>query len=204
MLRRFLPLYTVLLVSLSLTLILMPLTVKKSSAVQALCIGVYWDAQHTVKVTSIDWGELAPGSVNSVNCYARNEELTTPCFLFLWTQGWNPSTAAKAIKLSWNYDGTDRIPSEESVPLALTLRISRDTVGVTDFSFNIIILATEYLVGDMNHDGRVEMHDLGLICKAYGATPSSPSWNPEADYNNDLKVDMRDVSMAVKHFGLSA
>lgn len=203
MLRRFLPLYTILLVALSLTLILMPLSVKKSFAVQALSIGVYWNASYTVKVTSINWGELAPGSVSSVNVYARNEELTVPCFLFLSTESWTPSTATRNIKLSWNYDEKPIAPGK-SVPITLTLQISEDIIGVTDFSFSIVILATEHLVGDLNHDGRVDMHDVGIICRAFGITPSSPSWNPETDINNDLQVDMRDVSMVVQNFGLSA
>jgi hypothetical protein len=44
------------------------------SAVEAATsLGVYWDANCSTAVTSIDWGSLVPGQVSSVAFYVRNE-----------------------------------------------------------------------------------------------------------------------------------
>jgi hypothetical protein len=48
--------------------------VPRASAVLASGdIGVYWDANCTQTVTSIDWGNLAPGATEEVVVCVRNE-----------------------------------------------------------------------------------------------------------------------------------
>ena len=46
---------------------------------------------------------------------------------------------------------------------------------------------------DLSGDGIVDVMDLATIARAYGATPSSPNWNPAADLNGDGVVDAADV-----------
>lgn len=57
------------------------------------------------------------------------------------------------------------------------------------------------LIGDINHDGKVDMKDVGIVVKAFGSTPEDPRWNPNADVNNDGRVDMKDVGIVVADFG---
>jgi len=68
------------------------------------------------------------------------------------------------------------------------------------------------IIGDVNGDGRVDIKDIALIAKAFGAVgpgylypgspPSTnPPWNPNADLNGDNRIDIRDVSIAAKNFG---
>jgi predicted deacylase len=54
---------------------------------------------------------------------------------------------------------------------------------------------------DVNQDGAVDMHDISIVARAFGSTPSSPNWNPAADVNGDGTVNMADLAMVVRHFG---
>jgi peptide/nickel transport system substrate-binding protein len=56
-------------------------------------------------------------------------------------------------------------------------------------------IVSEYadaLIGDVNHDGRVNILDAILLSNAFLATPSSPNWNPNTDFNGDGVVDILD------------
>jgi hypothetical protein len=57
------------------------------------------------------------------------------------------------------------------------------------------------LLGDVNHDGKVDMKDIGVTVKAFGSTPGDPRWNPDADVTGDNLVDMKDVGKVVGDFG---
>ena len=54
--------------------------------------------------------------------------------------------------------------------------------------------------GDINGDFKVSLSDLSLLAKAYGTTPASPKWNPNADINGDGKVSLSDLSIMAKHY----
>lgn len=60
---------------------------------------------------------------------------------------------------------------------------------------------------DINHDLEVDMKDVSISAKAYGARPDDSLWNPHADITGpeqlvpDVTVDMRDISLIAKHFG---
>ncbi len=63
------------------------------------------------------------------------------------------------------------------------------------------------LVGDINGDGRVDMRDIAIAAAAFGSSPGTPRWNPNADITGrtylvpDGVVDMRDVALIAKNFG---
>lgn len=54
---------------------------------------------------------------------------------------WNPKAASRYITLSWDYGGQSISPNNV-VPVVLTLSVSKDISGITNFSFDIIITAT--------------------------------------------------------------
>lgn len=58
-----------------------------------------------------------------------------------------------------------------------------------------------FLLGDLNHDGKVDIKDIHIVAIAYGTSPGDPRWNPAADLNHDGKVDIRDVSIVAKEYG---
>jgi hypothetical protein len=62
----------------------------------------------------------------------------------------------------------------------------------------------DFLLGDVNHDGKVNLVDLLIITKALCSKLGSRNWNPNADLNGDRKVDLKDLCLALKNFGKTA
>ena len=62
-------------------------------------------------------------------------------------------------------------------------------------------------VGDINGDGTVNLKDIAIVSRAYGATPSSSNWNPEADLTSttylvpDGVVNVLDLDLISRNFG---
>jgi hypothetical protein len=57
------------------------------------------------------------------------------------------------------------------------------------------------IVGDVNRNMRVDIVDLAIAGKAFGSSPSYPTWNPNADINKDNMIDIRDLVLVAKSFG---
>jgi hypothetical protein len=187
----------------SLPIALTPRMLQRTFAVESRAVGVYWDRAATHEVTAIDWKELQPGSTEAVTVFLKNEDLNGPCFLFMMTDAWSPSTASSAIRLTWNHDNTEVDPGE-TVPVILTLHVASAIRGITDFNFNIIILGTAALIGDINHDDTVNIYDTVRLAHAYGTTPTDPRWTPDADFNDDNRINIHDVNMLCRNYGASA
>lgn len=62
-------------------------------------------------------------------------------------------------------------------------------------------LAHTTLLGDINSDRFVDIYDALTLAAAYGSTPSSPNWNPEADIDGSGKVDILDAIILANHYG---
>ena len=92
-------------------------------------------------LTSIDWGSLEPNSTVDFHCFVINNG-SVPITLNLTTENWNPVNASNYITLTWDYLG-DTINPSESHPIILTLTVSPEISGISDFSFDIVITATE-------------------------------------------------------------
>lgn len=199
---RFLWFFTLLMVAFCLTTLNLPKLIKKSSAVESLNVGVYWASGCTQEVTSIDWGQLSPGSKTEVDIFVRNE-VNQPLFIAIATQDWNPTQTADYITLSGKYDRR-AIDPEETVLIPLTLKVSEDIIEITDFSFNIHIIGTEYLIGDLDHDGDVDICDIRAFSVAYGSEPSDPNWNPLADFNGDNIINLYDAVLLTANYGVSS
>ena len=100
-------------------------------------IEIFHDSGCTNPVSSIDWGTLEPGDTSKTTIYVKNLG-DTGVTLYLNTQNWDPSDASQHISLDWNYADTMLEPNE-SIPVELTLTVSSDATGVTDFSFEIVV-----------------------------------------------------------------
>ncbi len=116
-------------------------TISNVGSVKGVGVGVYWDSACTNAVSSINWGILNPGSSKDETIYIRNEGNTTVT-LAMTTSNWNPSNASDYITLNWNYDGQ---PFEvgEVIQVTLTLSVSSSIEGITSFSFDITLTASE-------------------------------------------------------------
>lgn len=109
--------------------------------VKTVKVGVYEDFECSANVTAINWGTLEPGAVTNFTVYVRNEG-NIPLVLNMTTANWNPESASKYITLEWNLEGYIINPSSVA-PANLTLLVSQDIEGITNFHFEIFIIGTE-------------------------------------------------------------
>ncbi len=85
---------------------------------------------------------------------------------------------------------------ENSTHMMIHFSYAHDTNTVI-----IDILVT--IEGDLNGDRIVDMRDLGIAARAFGARPGDLLWDPIADINDDDIVDMRDIGISARNFGQS-
>ncbi|MGD0495286.1 MAG: NosD domain-containing protein [Candidatus Bathyarchaeia archaeon] len=57
------------------------------------------------------------------------------------------------------------------------------------------------VLGDLNHDGTVDMYDAIQEASAFGCYPGHPLWNSDADLNQDGIVDIFDIIILAGNFG---
>jgi len=103
-------------------------------------IGIYLNDQATAPLTSVNWGTLEPGQNQNITMYIKNEG-NTPITLSLQTSNWNPTSAQNYLILTWNYNDQSINP-DQTQQITLTLQVNPDTTGITNYSFDITILAT--------------------------------------------------------------
>ena len=108
-----------------------------TGTVKVVDVGVFWDFNCTEEIHVIDWGLVEPGSANNVTIYVRNEGnvVTT---LFMYTENWDPTNATDYLELTWDYESSPLEPSEVA-QVTLTLAVSTNVEGISNFSFDIII-----------------------------------------------------------------
>jgi hypothetical protein len=117
-------------------------TITNTGSVKGVGVGVYWDADCTNSVDSIDWGFLEPGETTNVSIYIKNEG-NIAVVLNMTTDNWSPVSASDYIILTWNREGY-LLDADSVVQSVLTLSVSPDISEVTSFSFDIVITGTEY------------------------------------------------------------
>ena len=119
---------------------------RRVCAVDAVGVGIYWDSDCTSEVTLIDWGDIPPDSVEKLTVYLRNEELTFPCYVYVWDENWLPEEAEHYLLFFAVTPG--RIDVGETVAITLTLEVDRSVRGIDEFSFDIVFRATDHVLGD--------------------------------------------------------
>jgi hypothetical protein len=107
----------------------------------AVGVGVYWDSDCASPVAYLDWGSVEPNSTKKATVFIRNEG-NEPLLLFLNSTNWVPADASDVILLSWDYLG-EPLYLQQTIRVNLTLSIAPVTEEIEDFTFDIIIGATE-------------------------------------------------------------
>lgn len=111
--------------------------VPNQGKVKAVNLGLYWDNACTNTTVAVDWGLFSPGAASSVTLYVRNEG-SSAVKLNLTTRNWNPANASEHITLTWNREG--QVFEPQTVATAtLTLSVSANISGITDFSFDTLV-----------------------------------------------------------------
>lgn len=116
-------------------------TIQSAGDVNVVGVGVFWEETCRSNVSSIDWGSLEVGATKKVSVYISNNG-NTPVTLNMTTDDWSPALAPDYIELTWNREG-DILGSGSVVRTALTLSVSPNVQGFTEFSFDIIITGTD-------------------------------------------------------------
>ena len=62
-------------------------------------------------------------------------------------------------------------------------------------------LMSPYILGDVNHDGTVNIIDVGIVASCFHSHPEHSKWNPHADLNGDSFIDILDIAMVARTFG---
>ena len=104
-------------------------------------VGAYQDSGCTQVLSTIDWGNVVPGSSSSKTIYVKNTG-NAPISLNMAVTTWNPSSAADYMTLTWNQTSTV-LNVGNSVPTSLVLSVSASVTGITSFSFNATITGTQ-------------------------------------------------------------
>jgi Dockerin type I domain len=165
-------------------------------------LGVYWDSGCSSRVTAIDWGNMTLGQTKNITFYVRNEG-STAIFLSAIDKNWNPTTAQSYIHFVCNSDD-EKAQANEVQKVNSSLTISTVTTNITTYTFDVLLQGTNYLLSDVNQDGKVDIRDITLVIMVFGTTPNSPNWNPKADLNRDLKVNMHDIFIVCQDFARTA
>lgn len=108
-----------------------------TGAVKVVDVGVFWDFNCTEEIHVIDWGFVEPDSANNVTIYVRNEG-NVVAKLFMYTENWDPINASDYLQLTWDDKGSPLEPAEVT-QITLTLAVSTNVEGISNFSFDIII-----------------------------------------------------------------
>jgi hypothetical protein len=115
-------------------------TISNVGGLKTIGIGAYWDENLTNSVNGIDWGLLEPGDQKSFSIYLHNEG-NSAVTLSESTSNWNPSVASNYLTLSWDYSG-QILEAGKNLQVTLTLSVSANITGITNFGFDIIVVGT--------------------------------------------------------------
>ncbi|RLB04420.1 MAG: hypothetical protein DRG83_04835 [Deltaproteobacteria bacterium] len=161
-------------------------TTSKDGCVPMPTVGQNFTA--TVNVTILNEGDFTENV--TVTVYANTTAIGTQTY-------YNLAPSAQTT-LTFLWDTTGFVKGNYTIWAYAT-----PVPGETDTADNTFTDGVIYvgIIGDINMDKKVDMKDIGWICKAYGSTPTSPNWNPNADINNDNKIDMKDIGYACQNYG---
>jgi len=129
----------------------------------------------------------------TVSIYANTTYIATFPVLNL------PPNSTYAYVANWNTSGLAALS-----PYVLSANATAVPYE-TNLANNVLINGTVKvkILGDVNGDGKVDINDLIAWDAAYGSTPASPNWNPQADINGDGVVDKADGIIIIDNYGNS-
>jgi hypothetical protein len=111
-----------------------------SGNIAAINVGIYSDLDCAQTLESIEWGDVAPGEEVNRIIYLKNtgsKDIT----LSMTANNWSPANANGPLTLMWDKEGETLIPGEIT-KATLTLKVSEDIAGITNFSVAISIIGS--------------------------------------------------------------
>ena len=93
------------------------------------------------------------------------------------------------------------VPWEGLVRVRLQTRDLASPPNVFDREIVLFTSGTDFLQGDFDFSGSVDSTDMTRLVAAFGAEPSSPTWDPASDINGDEIVDGVDLALLSQNYG---
>ena len=115
-------------------------TVQNSGVVASANVGLYSDYSCTQSVSSISWGTVSPGNSITRTVYVKNIG-NVPLTVSMTKTNWSPTSANGPVTLTWDRENSV-LTANQVVAATLTLGISSNAIGITTFSFDIVITGT--------------------------------------------------------------
>ena len=79
--------------------------------------------------------------------------------------------------------------------------IGYDPYVIAENNTDYCPLMNPYMLGDVNHDAKVNILDISIIARAFGTQWGDDRWNPHADLDENRKINIIDISKAAREFG---
>jgi hypothetical protein len=105
-------------------------------------VQVFDNSALTVECTDIDWGDLAAGASNAHTLWIKNNG-TIPITLGIGAGDWVPLVAQQYVSSSWSYLSGTIVAPGANMQVTITITVNQYIVGVTDFTNNIYVIATQ-------------------------------------------------------------
>jgi hypothetical protein len=112
-------------------------TVSSSGVISTANLGIYSDSACTQRITTLNWGNIAPSSSVTRTVYIKNSG-NTPLTLRMATTSWSPTNANGPITLTWNRENMV-LAGNQVTTATITLNTQSSVSGITTFSMNIVV-----------------------------------------------------------------
>ncbi len=115
-------------------------TLPTSGTITTIGLEAYTTRACTTRMTSVDWGALAPGGSVTRTVYLKNNG-TTSENLSCTYDGWTPASASNYITVTWNCSGYS-LASGGVTGATFILTVSSSITGISSYSLNLRIAGT--------------------------------------------------------------
>lgn len=115
-------------------------SIHTEGTIAGIGVNIYGNAALSQPLSTLSWGIPHPGDVVYRTIWVLNTG-NMPVTLGMYTDDWVPPSAQDFILISWDYHNTEIIPNE-SVQIDLILTVSPQISGITNFGFDITIVAS--------------------------------------------------------------
>jgi hypothetical protein len=106
-----------------------------------------------------------------------------------------PNGTTTTLTFTWNTTG---LPYGNYTVSAYAAPVLGETnTASNNFAGGVV---TVTIPGDIDGDGTVFLSDLGLMAAAWGSTPTSPNWNPNADIIGEGQVFLGSLAVMAAHW----
>jgi hypothetical protein len=121
-------------------------TLRVSAVITSVPLGVYWDANCSTPVYSIDWGNVTVGGTKTITMYVRNEGNET-FVLSVEAENWQAGNTSNIATFS---SEEPKIELGQTVQVNPSLTVFSNASGVSSFSFDIAFAETFVRLGDFD------------------------------------------------------